>query len=358
MAEFFSDKSSFQSSGRGRGRGGRPSDRGRGRGGWRGGNQRGRDGPAPARNESRQNFSKPPLTHFLSVPLGHLPAVQSAMNSFSSQLLAAQPPIDGLDHSIIVTPRRLHLTLGVMSLEDDSAALSTAGGAAQVKKTVSAASEYLKKIRPSINNALNGHALRVPLTAIDIMKPERNDASRAHIMFAGPSASDLRSVDGQRLKYVCELINSEFIKAGFAVDDKRPLKLHCTLINTSHRKPRPQGGYARRVPFSFSQVCNSDAVSRLRIAEPESTSSSSAGAGETIALTQQTRTAESDLRGERATTTPVTAMEKVAGQNTGSYAVPVDFGTHTVSEIQICRMGSWGPEGEYVCVGKISLDGE
>lgn len=37
------------------------------------------------------------------------------------------------------------------------------------------------------------------------------------------------------------------------------------------------------------------------------------------------------------------------------YAIAADLGTHTVSEIQICRMGSWGAEGEYVCVGRIKL---
>lgn len=33
----------------------------------------------------------------------------------------------------------------------------------------------------------------------------------------------------------------------------------------------------------------------------------------------------------------------------------VKLGTYEVDEIQICEMGSWGPEGEYVCVGKITL---
>jgi activating signal cointegrator complex subunit 1 len=33
----------------------------------------------------------------------------------------------------------------------------------------------------------------------------------------------------------------------------------------------------------------------------------------------------------------------------------VDLGTYTIDEIQICRMGSWGPEGEYVSVGGIDI---
>ena len=35
--------------------------------------------------------------------------------------------------------------------------------------------------------------------------------------------------------------------------------------------------------------------------------------------------------------------------------VNVDFGTWDIDEVQICEMGSEGPEGEYVCVGKIPL---
>ena len=36
--------------------------------------------------------------------------------------------------------------------------------------------------------------------------------------------------------------------------------------------------------------------------------------------------------------------------------VEVDLGEYTVDEIQVCKMGSWGPEGEYVSVGSITLD--
>jgi len=36
-------------------------------------------------------------------------------------------------------------------------------------------------------------------------------------------------------------------------------------------------------------------------------------------------------------------------------AVGVNFGTWDVDEIQICRMGSFGLEGEYVSCGGVSL---
>jgi hypothetical protein len=35
--------------------------------------------------------------------------------------------------------------------------------------------------------------------------------------------------------------------------------------------------------------------------------------------------------------------------------VAIDLGRWTVEELQICEMGSHGPENEYVCVGRIKL---
>ena len=35
--------------------------------------------------------------------------------------------------------------------------------------------------------------------------------------------------------------------------------------------------------------------------------------------------------------------------------IRVDLGACGVDEIQICEMGSWGPEGEYVAVARESL---
>ena len=39
----------------------------------------------------------------------------------------------------------------------------------------------------------------------------------------------------------------------------------------------------------------------------------------------------------------------------GKKAIAIDLGEWRVDEVQICKMGSWGPEGEYVSVGNISL---
>lgn len=69
--------------------------------------------------------------------------------------------------------------------------------------TVSAAISLLRRLRPEILEALDGHPLRVPLSSIDKLKPDRNNPARAHVLFTGPSDDDLMSEDGQRLKRVC-----------------------------------------------------------------------------------------------------------------------------------------------------------
>ncbi|OCB91126.1 small GTPase-binding protein [Sanghuangporus baumii] len=229
--------------------------------------------------------------------------------SFRDSLLACAPPIAGLDSSIVVSSRRLHLTLGVMSLvEEISAGECLAAEKSKSLPTVPSALSLLHLLRPRILEALDSHPLRVPLSSIDVMKPDRNDPTRAHVLFTGPSEDDLLSENGQRLK-----------------------RLHCTLLNTSYRRPRLNGP---RVPFSVIDILDCPAVKALS-SNPEfvernqhETVSQEDNSSSTVAVvTQETR--RTDRRMLR------------------SYSIPVDLGTHTVSEIQICRMGSWGPEGEY-----------
>ena len=50
--------------------------------------------------------------------------------------------------------------------------------------------------------------------------------------------------------------------------------------------------------------------------------------------------------------TPIPSSAAIAR---GKQPIAVDLGEWVVDEVQICEMGSWGPEGEYVCVGRIPL---
>jgi activating signal cointegrator complex subunit 1 len=104
-----------------------------------------------------------------------------------------------------------------------------------------------------------------------------------------------------------------------------PLQLHCTIVNTVYRKPRPRGG--KRIPFTYTDLLTSPWFSRP----------------------------ENPVPSHEVTPQRLTQSTSNAGHHSPRGPISVDFGTWDVDEVQICEMGSHGPEGEYVCVGKIDL---
>ncbi|KAH0832401.1 hypothetical protein J3R83DRAFT_13435 [Lanmaoa asiatica] len=309
--------------------------------------------------KGRGNTAKPPLTHckchfvllflllirtgflkVLSLPIGHHVLLQKSVSSFTSGLLETTPMLPGLDRTVVIPPRRLHLTLGVMSLEDSEASsIAFESQAINARKTLSEALSLLSSLRPQVSELLCGAPLKVPLQMMDIMPPDGGDPDKAHVLWFGPS---LENEDAQRLREVggewwccrnffsfaddlSEMVTKTFIEAGF-IKDRRPLKvrfvfcfflaldesvvhqLHCTILNTTYRRPRARG---LRQPFSYRSLLESPAAQAF-LSEPR---------------------AEPDLR----------------------HPVTVNFGTWDVDEIQICKMGSYGPEGEYESCGGLLL---
>ncbi|KAN0131551.1 AKAP7 2'5' RNA ligase-like domain containing protein [Lactarius tabidus] len=233
--------------------------------------------PRTPRTQGQGPTSRP--THFLALPLGHHADLRSAVQGLTTSWLAHDPPIDGLDPSIVVQPRRLHLTLGVMSLTPNQEE-------GEQTHHLAGATRLLAELAPRVRAALERAPLRVPLGRLAVMQP---DPTRAHVLYAEPNIS---SPDGRRLRAVCELVRDAFTKAGFLAVDRRPLKLHCTLLNTNYRRPMPgQRRAPGRVPFSFAAL---------------------------------------------------------------PPAAP-NLGTWTVDELQICEMGSWAPDGAYVRVAGCDL---
>lgn len=87
------------------------------------------------------------------------------------------------------------------------------------------------------------------------------------------------------------------------------------------------------MPFSYAAVLASPAFQSIKQAE------------ETVSGT--------DTRTPRIHT--LASVAQAAAGQTRRGPVKVNLGDWTVDEIQICEMGSWGPEGEYVRAGGISL---
>lgn len=275
-------------------------------------------GPPTAPYAYREQAPRPRLTHFLAIPLGQDKALRDTVEAFTDALLKAAPAIPGLDASIVVPARRLHFTLGVMSLEPDEGpavgdqnanADAGSGTARAPPRTLEAAKSVLREVRPKIMALLGEEPLRVALDCLDIMKPEHGDRARAHVMWVGPGESEgLR-----KLEQVAGLVQDAFKAAGLLVDEGRPFKNHCTVLNTVYRKPALKW----RFPFSYQSILVSDAMKAIRV--------------------KKAAVDPGELDARRRT------------------PVRVDLGACAVDEIQICEMGSWGPEGEYVAVARESL---
>jgi activating signal cointegrator complex subunit 1 len=90
------------------------------------------------------------------------------------------------------------MTLGVMSLAESPR--RNVNDQESNTKTVQTAIELLHQLRPQILEKLGGETLRVGLNSMDIMRPERGDLTKAHVMWAGPTYDNERA---QRLKRVC-----------------------------------------------------------------------------------------------------------------------------------------------------------
>ena len=125
----------------------------------------------------------------LALPLKTHSVLRTRVATFQNDLLNATPPIAGLDRSIAIDPRRLHLTLGVMALGGDQS------------KTLETALDLLRSLQPSIAVLLQGrNSVKVRLDSLDILKPDR-DYKNAHVLFSGPSTLD--DDDSARLEAVC-----------------------------------------------------------------------------------------------------------------------------------------------------------
>ncbi|KAL0579344.1 hypothetical protein V5O48_002677 [Marasmius crinis-equi] len=285
-----------------------------------------------------QSEKRPPRpTHFLSLPLGQYPELRDNVGKFQDALLrldGTPSAIKGLHQSIIINPRRLHLTLGVMALQKPSEGQD--GSDTTPRKTVESALNLLHSLQPQL---LKEGPVQIPLRRLGAFENKKG----ARVLWVSPIE---HSEDGEtseekenreKLARVCNLVHRAFRDAGY-LTDQRPLKLHCTLINTSHRKPSSK----RHVLFSYDDILVSQALRDINVFSAVKPSARVAEA-EPSSLKEVTVVSEELLQ----STAEGASMERL---------IQVDMGSYTVPDIQLCVMGSHGREGgEYISVGGISL---
>ncbi|GIZ40806.1 hypothetical protein CKM354_000413000 [Cercospora kikuchii] len=175
---------------------------------------------------------KPPLTHFLCLPLvtpASRPQLEHALQAFRQDVssTSAKPASSAEQQDDIASPNihpkairptgSLHLTLGVMSLSQEQLVRAT---------------ECLEKLDfPSLLTSAESTAtqgIRITLQGLQSMHaPEKTS-----ILYAEPAdATD-------RLYPLCLALQKSFKEEGFLVEDSRPLKLHATVVNTIYAKGR------------------------------------------------------------------------------------------------------------------------
>jgi activating signal cointegrator complex subunit 1 len=206
------------------------------------------------RNGKGKAGQKPRLTHFLCLPLvtdASKPQFQAGLERLKGDLER-----DAVVPSKAVRPLgTLHLTLGVMSLDD--AKLGEAKEYLQglslhrllrdltQRKLAQQAAED-GAISENLNAAAmpDTDALTINLEALAPMQTPQNTS----ILYASPKDST------QRLMAFATLLRTEFIQKGFMMEDTRPLKLHATIINTIYAKSEARRGRRKSVMDTLKHI--------------------------------------------------------------------------------------------------------
>ena len=130
-------------------------------------------------------------------------------------------------------------------------------------------------------------------------------------------------------------------------------QLHCTVVNTVYRRPRSNN----RIPFDYNAVKNSSALATILQREDDDgrgiTSGQSIVTRSTTGNYGRMQVVAADGRAQLT----AAGAQATAGESRGpaSPALQIDLGRWTVTEVQLCEMGSHASDGAYVCVGSVPL---
>lgn len=141
----------------------------------------------------------------------------------------------GIEESIFIKPATLHLTVLMLKLWN--------------KERVAAAAEVLQGATSKLLGFLESRPLAVHLRGVECM---RGSPAKAHVLYAKVEETDQEN----RLAQACKIIINEFLEAGLVLekDKHQELKLHVTLMNTSHRKRKRGKRFGKRIPFDARQI--------------------------------------------------------------------------------------------------------
>jgi activating signal cointegrator complex subunit 1 len=231
----------------------------------------------PPKHRGPSAAKKPPLTHFLCIPLvtaTSKPQLEASIASFRSEVCPSQSnDTDSADGVTRIHPKAIrpagvmHCTLGVLSLDEER--LSRAIGllkSLDVTQLLSDVAETLpsragkiadpqatqpgrslneeeqpsslrRQISPAADHESRSRPLNEPLK-IDLNGlVSMHDPQKTSIVYIEPYDSSAR------LCRFCLTLQNIFKREGILVPDDRELRLHATLINTIYAKGRKSQGH-------------------------------------------------------------------------------------------------------------------
>lgn len=214
----------------------------------------------PVADENKTTMAKalpkrPPLTHFLCIPLVTAASrveLSASLASFRREVVSANEKCFRVPDGAVRPLGTLHLTLGVMSLQEEGKleeAVELLKGLRmseildEVRKEEAErakAAAGLVGLDPQVGKEVADEvaegSLSVALRGLRSMQK----SSQATTLYAPP-------VDPRNhLRPFCERLRAQFLDAGLIVNDKRPLLLHATVVNTIYVKEKGPKGKGRR----------------------------------------------------------------------------------------------------------------
>lgn len=217
---------------------------------------------------NKPKAKKPPLTHFLCLPLvtsTNRPRLSQALSEFRSDVEKVTP----VPASAVRPVGTLHLTLGVMSLSPSQLTAATQHlqdlGLGRLLRGITTQKIAEAGIdTPTVSEGLGAVANPPPLTDTenaalqadpDVLRVELRGvlpmqrAAQTSILYAEP-------VDQTgRLVSFGESLRKGFEDEGWVVHDDRPLRLHATVLNTIYAKSKGRGkGSAKEMDRSGTEA--------------------------------------------------------------------------------------------------------
>jgi activating signal cointegrator complex subunit 1 len=213
---------------------------------------------------------KPPLTHFLCIPLVNpisQPQLEISIGKFKENVCsvteietsqeaasAAESNVSTLSPEAVRPLGSLHLTLGVMSLDEDRLAQATT-----LLQSLDL-ENMLQEATSHQASQLNTMDASTTTPDLALSTPLATDQAAATAIVpsleSSPLTLSLESLEAMqsptktsilyirphdptnRLQPLCQALRKTFMDAGLLVPDTRPLKLHATIVNTIYIKGR------------------------------------------------------------------------------------------------------------------------